>query len=164
MKQFRDTDYYVTENGDVYRKWSTGYKKLKPQINKGGYVQLTIYPNKKRTAFTVHRLVAECYISNPYNLPEVNHDDCNKTNNHVSNLYWCTHPENIKHAVKMNVIKSKKGIDNPNSKLTKEQVKWIRENYIPRHKEVSIRALSRKFQVSEFAIQAVINHKTYKNI
>lgn len=47
---------------------------------------------------TIHRLVAEAFIPNPNNLPEVNHIDTDKQNNHVSNLEWTDHSGNMKHA------------------------------------------------------------------
>lgn len=65
---------------------------LKPTINIKRYGYLYVHLHKKGVTkvVTVHRLVAEAFISNPNNLPEINHKDENKSNNCVDNLEWCT--------------------------------------------------------------------------
>jgi hypothetical protein len=64
--------------------------------------------NGKTSCKLVHRLVAETYIPNPHNLPEVNHKDCNKENNNVSNLEWVTSKQNGEHAAKYLLLKRKR--------------------------------------------------------
>ena len=68
---------------------------LKLTYNKNGYLKVFLCKNGKRTNFFVHRLVAEAFISNPNNLPCVNHKDEDKTNNYPYNLEWCTVKYNI---------------------------------------------------------------------
>lgn len=70
---------------------------LKPQLNKFGYSKITLLKNGKQYLVSIHRLVAQTFIDNPKNFPEVNHIDGNKSNNNVNNLEWTTHSENIKH-------------------------------------------------------------------
>lgn len=65
--------------------------------NKGGYKKVYLYKNHKRECYSVHRLVAKMFIPNPMNKKEVNHIDCNKENNCVNNLEWCTRKENHLH-------------------------------------------------------------------
>ena len=62
------------------------------------YRRVSLSKNSKVQRFSVHRLVAETFIDNPYNKPHVNHIDNNGENNHVSNLEWVTHSENMLHA------------------------------------------------------------------
>lgn len=65
----------------------------KPTVTSDGYLQISLYPGG-RIRF-IHRLVAEAFIPNPDNLPQVNHKDGNKHNNNVENLEWCTNLENM---------------------------------------------------------------------
>lgn len=59
------------------------------------YKQVVLYKNKEHKTVAVHRLVAEAFIPNPDNLPQVNHKDENPSNNNVSNLEWCTYKYNV---------------------------------------------------------------------
>lgn len=69
-------------------------KLLTPAIKKNGYCQVALTKNKKSKNFLVHRLVAFVFLGNENNLPQVNHKDENKQNNHVDNLEWCTEKYN----------------------------------------------------------------------
>lgn len=75
---------------------------LKQHVSKSkGYLFVGFRIDGKIVTKSVHRLVAQTFISNPDNLPEVNHKDCDKTNNGVSNLEWVTHAENIAYRDKL---------------------------------------------------------------
>lgn len=65
---------------------------------------------------SVHRLVADAFVPNPENLPEVNHIDGNPLNNYVDNLEWITHRDNVIHAYTNGLISRKTGRDHHNSK------------------------------------------------
>lgn len=69
--------------------WKTD-RILKTEIGVGGYVRVGLFKDNKQKHYRVHRLVAQAFITNPDNLPEVNHIDENKLNNRVENLEWCT--------------------------------------------------------------------------
>lgn len=73
-----------------------------------GYMVVELYKNGIGKRFSIHRLVAENFIKNSNNLPQVNHIDGNKENNNINNLEWCTGSQNMKHAVKTGLFKAKK--------------------------------------------------------
>ena len=79
--------YAITSCGKV---WSYRRKKfLKPATDKDGYLRICLCKDGQRKLCGLHRLVAEAYIPNPDNLPQVNHKDENKANNCLQNLEWC---------------------------------------------------------------------------
>ena len=99
-------NYLISNLGNVksrYNKYThkidTEYHLLKPYFTKKGYLMVSIKDHK--TNRVVHRLVANAFIPNPNNLPQVNHIDGNKTNNRVENLEWCNNQYNCKHAAMM---------------------------------------------------------------
>ena len=84
--------YSIDENGNVFSRYSN--KILKPILVSNGYYSVQLFNERGAKCKTIHRLVATAFIPNPENLPCVNHKDEIKTNNHVSNLEWCTHAYN----------------------------------------------------------------------
>jgi DNA-directed RNA polymerase specialized sigma54-like protein len=155
MKQFRDTNYYVSENGDIFRNG----KKLKPNIKKG-YCNICLYYGGVKNSHSIHRIVAETYLPNPNNLPEVDHKDTNKLNNSIYNLEWVTTEENKTRAIINGLYR--KGINHQQALLTKDMLEYIKNNYKPNDRKFGGMALSRKFNVSHSTISRVINNKTYK--
>tara|TARA_R110000823_G_scaffold243158_1_gene367453 strand:+ start:41 stop:523 length:483 start_codon:yes stop_codon:yes gene_type:complete len=98
-------DYIIYENGDVFSKNRTimksdgskhfyKSKKMSPWKGGDGYFRISVQVNKKQKHFFVHRLIAIAYIPNPTNLPFINHIDCNRVNNNIDNLEWCSNMHN----------------------------------------------------------------------
>lgn len=79
-----------------------------PANNKKGYPQLVFTKNGKPKTRSVHRIIAETFIPNYNNLPQINHIDLNKENNRVDNLEWCDGFENMRHAYIHGVFREKK--------------------------------------------------------
>lgn len=103
--------YQVSNLGKVrsFPRKGTHTKKinlLKPSKNKKGYLQVSLSKNKNRKTISIHRLVAQTFIDNPNNLPQVNHIDGNKLNNCVDNLEWCTNEYNMKESIKLGLRKN----------------------------------------------------------
>ena len=87
--------YQVSSWGRV--KNSRTGRVLKAGKTKKGYLQLCLCKNGIRKFYSVHRLVAQAFIPNPQNKPEVNHIDEDKENNYFENLEWVTRSENMNH-------------------------------------------------------------------
>jgi len=131
-------EYYVSENGDIKRgaheKWCklnnsiSKYKEkiLKPNNNNSKkYFRISImFNNNEYKTCSVHRLVAESFIPcKNYNNLQVNHIDGNKSNNHVSNLEWCTGVENMRH--RREILGIKQGINGENCNFAKLSEKEV---------------------------------------
>lgn len=86
---------------------------LKNSIARNGYKRVHLYKNKKGKHFQIHRLVANAFIPNPDNLPQVNHKDENKLNNCADNLEWCTPEYNYNYGT-INIRKSQKQLNDKN--------------------------------------------------
>ena len=85
---------------NVNKKFYPRKKIMKLGKNKQGYLVVVLCKNKIQTGKNVHRLVAEAFIPNINNLPEVNHKDENPSNNRVDNLEWCDHRYNINYGTR----------------------------------------------------------------
>lgn len=144
--------------------------------NNRGYLSVVV---RKKTHM-LHRLVAQAFIPNPKNKPFVNHIDGNKLNNRVDNLEWCTTAENNRHAretglhvqIKGHKIRYKspatkqRALANlkDKSKLTPDQVRYVRQVHVPRSKDFSATALAEKFGTSVAAMSKIIKGLAYRDI
>jgi hypothetical protein len=95
FRMIDDFPCYDVSNFGQVRNRTTG-RLLKPCISNSGYLDIGLSKNKKRYHRYIHRLVCEAFIDNPNNYKCVDHKDRCKTNNHVSNLRWCSYSMNMK--------------------------------------------------------------------
>ena len=96
--------YEISSDGRVRRVGENKVRKI--SIGKRGYPVLSLRKDGKTYVRTLHRLLADAFIPNPNNLPEINHIDGNKTNFSLSNLEWCTRKHNDNHARRTGLHKS----------------------------------------------------------
>lgn len=106
LKPVQNGLFEVNELGEVYRV-KNGKRFLAKQSKTGrrhNYRTVTSCVDGQQKHFYVHRLIAEAFIPNPENLPEINHIDGNPGNNRVENLVWCTRKQNAEHAFRTGLI------------------------------------------------------------
>lgn len=144
--------YKIDELGNIYsfKRYKEG-KKKSPYVDKDGYLCVSVMVNNKAKAFKVHRLVAMTFLNNPDNLPQVNHRDANKQNNHFNNLEWVTNERNQRHAW---------DADLKTIKLKTEQVREIKR-LLGKHNNTEI---SKLYGVDPSTISNIRTGRTWKTI
>jgi|694.fasta_scaffold120435_2 hypothetical protein len=167
VKDFEN--YEVSNYGNVRRKdcqviysngMITNYKQklLTQELNRKTYKRVTFSQNNIQKRYQVHRLVAMYFIPNPNNKPCVNHIDGNGSNNHVSNLEWCSYSENEIHSY--NAL----GKVNPIRKLKESDILDIRQNCIKginNSNKGNVIDFVNKYKVDRTTILNVLNKKYY---
>lgn len=144
---------------------NTGHIYKASQLTSGYLsVRTTIGCRKQKMHIIIHKAVALTFLPNPLMLPCVNHKDGNKNNNCIENLEWCTYGDNLQHAYDNSLFDKQliSGENNHSAKLTWEDVRYIRDNYIKGSKEFGARPLARKFDVSHSVILNIVSNKKWK--
>ena len=158
MEQVKDfPNYLVTRDGRVISKYTNREIGCSDVL---GYRRAALYKDGEKYTRKIHRIVAETFIPNPENKPQVNHKNGNKSDNRVENLEWATAAENGQHAYDTGLNVSQKGEKHGGSKLSKESVLEIRQNA----QGLTLGALGEKYGVSIATISFIINRKTWQHI
>jgi len=111
----------VNKLGEI--KSSRTQNPLKTHLARG-YYRVKVWDGEKLRGLSVHRAVAKAFIPNPMNLPQVNHINCNKIDNSIQNLEWCTALENTRHAID-NGLTGFRGDKSPASRYSEELIHSI---------------------------------------
>ena len=125
--------YQVSDEGEVRSLGNNESRKekiLKPAYRGNGYLFVSLCKNGKKKMFSIHRLVAEAFLPNSNNLPEINHKDENKANNCASNLEWCDRKYNVNYGTGKKRSAEKRTNNEKTSKSVKQfdlQGNYIRE-------------------------------------
>lgn len=163
--------YYASEDGKILSDRVKGSARKRGPLhelaynhNKYGYALVKIRNSKtgKRDDLLVHRLVAQAFIPNPNNLPDINHKHGIKDDNRASELEWCTKAENTRHAIETGLYKPR-GEDNGQAKLTWAQIQEIRDTYKPWDREFGGQALAKKYGVGDSTIDTIVRGLSWQN-
>ena len=158
--EFGGITYLVYSNGDIYGP--TG-KKIKPRENDDGYLVVTMGNKRiKRSTVFVHRIVAELFLPNPDNLPDVDHVKGERANPDVRSLEWVTHEENVRRAYERGShIGRVTGERNPKARLTPEMVMEFRAEY---KAGVTIQEIADKYGYPWNTIGNAVKGKTWSHL
>jgi hypothetical protein len=152
--------YQVSNFGNVKslgNEFSRKERLLKLSFQSKGYLTVVLQKYAKRKMVLVHRLVAEHFISNIDNKPQINHINGIKTDNRLENIEWVSHRENLDHAIENNLVL--KGDKNPTSKLKENEVITIHDFL---SKGVCIEILSKRYSVSFDTISGIRSGRYWK--
>lgn len=166
IKEFYGVEYYIRDDGKIFSTKNIGrgkpHKELSQNLRYDGYPIVTLGKTGHRVQKTVHRIIAETFIPNPNNLPEVDHIDNNKLNNNASNLRWISSFENKSRIPFETRSNCRIGSKNGNAKLSEDDVLEIRELYSTGAFTKS--KLSNIYKCGWSTISHIINRETWKNI
>ncbi|MCF0126444.1 MAG: HNH endonuclease [Clostridia bacterium] len=158
MKQIRDTQYLISEDGKIFN--SKTKKFLKGSLDKDGYRRFSLNGFNA----SVHRMIMETYkpVENMEKL-EVNHIDGNKLNNTLENLEWCTREENMAHLVSSGLSSkcSMKGSKNGRAKLDEDKVREIKKLL---KEGLSLSEIGAIYGVGKTTISDIKNGKRWKHV
>jgi len=154
-----EKELYVSRKGDIESNGT-----LRKLVNNGGgYYKVIIRVKSERCSCFVHRLVAQAFIPNPDNLPEVNHIDGDKGNNCVSNLEWVTKTENIRHAFKTDLMDASK-ISCERSSSTDKTNEEIHEICKDIQDGMKNSEICEKYDVPKQFVSKIKNRLTWKEV
>ncbi len=149
--------YFISNHGRLKsiggRKYPNGYISL-GSIDFIGYRITTLRRDNKKKDIRIHVLVANAFIPNPQNKPNVNHIDGDKGNNNACNLEWVTQKENIHHAIRIGLMNNK-GSNHGMSKLNESQVREIRK--IRKEQNLSHQKIADMFKINRRQCGDILN-------
>ena len=157
-------NYLIDKKGRLYSKPRMGTKGgfLKEQNGELYKFYRVSIDGKTRNVFT-HRLLGECFLSNPENKPQINHIDGDKHNNSLDNLEWCTNKENIRHSIITGLkdLSFNKGEKNSRAILNNKKILEIKLKLL---QGVKNRVLAKEYKVSEQLICDIKKGRRWKDI
>ena len=167
--------YYASNMGRIYSTPSRSNVNrhglvLSPGVRGNGYLGVVLRKVSNKSV-SVHRLIANCFIPNPQNKPQVNHINGDKTDNRACNLEWVTNSENKAHAMEnlpKRVFSQKerdsaaalaKKLGLSKRLLTMDDARSIREQHTGNRGDTA--ELAKKYKVKPYTIRRIVNNESY---
>ena len=155
--------YEVSNFGRIMSMTPFGGPRLKAQNkNTTGYYQVGLCKKNVLKRWCVHRVVAQAFIQNPNNLPEVNHRDGNKQNNVANNLEWMTKADNLRHSWKLGLHVSPRGENARHAKLKAFQIEEIKAHIA--ENKLSLCAIGRLYGITGTHVARIRDNVHYRQI
>lgn len=172
------SNYAISNFGRVkrleHKKWckaNNSFSLYKERIlklsndNTKGYWRIRIWYGDKNVMESVHRLVAQAFIPNPDNLPQVNHIDTNKDNNYYLNLEWCTNLYNMQHAIENGLhLDRLKKIQGEKSHLNKYSEETIKRIPLLLERGLKLKEIAEELKIPISLISEVKGGRAWKHL
>ena len=157
-------NYLVREDGKIYSTCkfddSGNPIEIKQRLNPDGYYTITVGLTHNRRTRTVHKIVADAFIPTTDKTLEVDHKDDNRLNNHLSNLQWISHAQNVSKIPFERKSACRKGSKNGRAKLNEQDAEIIRKMY---KDGMTIMEIAKRFERGWTTISHVIKGETWTN-
>lgn len=151
---------YTKKGRNAYGEFSFLTREREVKFSPQEYMQTTVDIGDKKYTIKLHRLLALTFISNPTNLPQVNHIDGDKYNNELENLEWCSAKHNVIHSYEAGLA-SNKGERHPQSILNYSLVEELRDKY---RSGESVVQLSKEYGIKYHTIWKTVKNVNWKGV
>lgn len=155
MKSIQNFERYMIDENGTICDTENNNREICQWIDNVGYKQCNLYKDGKKYYRRVHRLVAQTFIDNPCNYPQVNHINGIKTDNRVENLEWTTNSKNTLHGYQNNLYK------HPKYTFVIDVYKKDSKEFLGEFE--SIRSMSEKLNINRKTVTSILNNEKTNN-
>ena len=160
-KKIASWSYEASDDGQIRRVGSSII--LKPWTDPNGYLHVKLHRHGDKKTILLHRLISKTFLGHRRKGQEVNHKNGVKSDNNRSNLEYCSHSRNMKHAYRTGLItRTRRGEGSPGSKLKSKDIYTIR--LMKKSKRYTMRSIGNHFGVTLDTIYSVIKKRSWAHL